>query len=482
MESTYLVELIKMLSPAKREELLLFVQSPYHNRSIHEKDLQVLLRVILAAAPEFSAESLAKEKVYDQVFSGQSFVKGKLEKLMVELNKLIRSFLLIEHYSRETNEFQQTLDLAGLLRRGGQELRYQQTLAHAAKLLDSEPWEAPERFYRRFQLAYETHDWLSLTNHAKGELNIPEVIRNLDIFFLSCRLDLQNRFFSQQHQTALASSEEVLVDTVALPLMKIYEEGSPLLRITAAINRVLGKAVPDPSLFQHLLDLLLLYGQQLQPETLRRFYTYLRIYCVFLINVGYREFIGALHQLHQDNLQRGYFYYEGKISHSAYLNVVAIALRAAQIEWAKGFVEDHKHMILGETESSDTYHLTLAICLFAERKFQEALDILPIKPDYSVAHLMARRLELKVFYELKSDLLPYKLDAFKMYINRASPQLLPQNLRDLHANFVNILYQLFQSTPGDKARSERLLKRIREKKSAAEWDWLLEKAREIGGS
>ncbi len=95
---------------------------------------------------------------------------------------------------------------------------------------------------------------------------------------------------------------------------------------------------------------------------------------------------------------------------------------------------------------------------------------------------MARRLELKIYYELQSELLPSKIDAFKMYISRAGNKTFSPNLSELFTNFGNFVLQLSQSLPGDKKRSEQLISRIEAKKLVGERGWLLEKARELGES
>ncbi len=94
---------------------------------------------------------------------------------------------------------------------------------------------------------------------------------------------------------------------------------------------------------------------------------------------------------------------------------------------------------------------------------------------------MARRLELKIYYELHSDLLDHKIDAFKMFISRAGRKVFSANLHELFTNFVNFVRQLSQSQgPQAKKRSQTLIKRINEKKMVAERLWLLEKAKELG--
>jgi hypothetical protein len=93
--------------------------------------------------------------------------------------------------------------------------------------------------------------------------------------------------------------------------------------------------------------------------------------------------------------------------------------------------------------------------------------------------LLGKRLELKAYYELRSELLTYKLDAFKMFLSRTSKNLLSEAQRQTNMEFANLLHQLIVSSPGDLKRSEVLVARAQERKQAIEWRWLLEKAKAL---
>lgn len=92
---------------------------------------------------------------------------------------------------------------------------------------------------------------------------------------------------------------------------------------------------------------------------------------------------------------------------------------------------------------------------------------------------MLRRLELKAYFELKSEILFHKLDAFRKYIERTAPKSLSRDLQEMDSNFIYILLTLAQSPEKDKAKSKVLIKRIEGKKRIAERNWLLEKAKSL---
>lgn len=262
-----------------------------------------------------------------------------------------------------------------------------------------------------------------------------------------------------------------------LPLRYLNE--SIILLITYKIFRLLRQNEPSVSAFQELIDLLNTYEFQIEPPLLKQFYTYARNFCVILINSGSVDLMPVLHYLQQDNLKRGYLYYDGKISPSAFMSVVTVAIRVKNFDWALAFTESHRDKVIGDNDTHDLYRLNRATCLFELGQYDEALALLPDNSPFADYLLMIRGLELKIMYETNSELLPYKVDAFKMFLSRASHKFLAPSVRVFQNNFVNFLQQLMHSIPGDKVRAERLYQRIATRKFVAERDWLLKKARQL---
>ena len=83
-------------------------------------------------------------------------------------------------------------------------------------------------------------------------------------------------------------------------------------------------------------------------------------------------------------------------------------------------------------------------------------------------------MELKAYFETDSELLPYRVDSYKMYVSRASKKVISPKIKELEKNFVNILLQLSQSPISDKERFKKIRRRIQDKIHIAEKTWLLE--------
>ena len=479
MVQSYVIELIKTLNDDERTDLLLYADSPLHNRSVFAREAQLLLKIILDAAPGFDEKKLDKNRVYELLFPGKQFVDGKLEKVMVELNKITRAYMLTTHYLSEQNETRQLLDFAKILRIRGLENRYHQALARLGKQIENETRESSQLYYWRYALEYELHSWQTITNKHKGDLNLPRVMKQFHQYYLLKQTEFVNTFKLQNILTNLETSSEteLVLDSIHLP--PGYHSDGVLLPLTEKIHKLLAQEQPEEKEFRELLEYITLHEDHIESDTLKNTYAYLRNFCSLLIDAGNVELTPTLHEIHKNNLERGFLYYEGQIPPYAYLNIAMAAIKALNPEWALEFVEKNQDKIIGENESRDFYRITRGICLFALKKYGEALDILPPTSAYSSFYLTARRLELKIYHETDSDLLPYKIDAFKMFISRASQKVLSVHLRELHSNFINILYQVSQSRKGDKKRSEQLTKRLAEKKLVAERSWLQEKIADL---
>jgi hypothetical protein len=180
-------------------------------------------------------------------------------------------------------------------------------------------------------------------------------------------------------------------------------------------------------------------------------------------NLENMELAYLLHEIYVDNLQRGFMHSEGKISRSKYMAIASNALFIGKFDWAYSFIEKYKNVLHEENETRDVYRLNLANYLFRTGKFEQCLDNIPDSSPSLIYALFGKRLELKALYELQSDLLPYKLDAFKMFLSRTSKKIMSDAQRQAHADFANLLYQLEHSVSGDPRRSDILIKRVSEK-------------------
>lgn len=481
MEQSQLVELIKTLSPKEKELVLQFASIDFFNHGRMRGQVGGLLRICLSFPWQDVSLRLDKSELYLTLFPDQKFVEGKLEKVMVEAHKLIQLSLLTQEYFTPPNQFNQTYDLSKIILNRQLGPRYDNLLYKLANLQSSTFPKNESYYFQQFQLEYAIHDLESIRNQKKGDLNVPKVLYSLEMHFFLNRFALLNRILLQKKYAKIELDPSLvrLISESEVPTKYLID--SPILKIYYTIFTILCQENTKPEDVELLLLLLKEHEALLNIELLREFYTYLRNICV-LVLIDFPEheaFNFTLHELYKDNLVRGYLHYEGKMHSSRYLAISVNAARIGNFEWALDFINKYRDCIIGENETSDIYRLNLANYYFGIGRFGDCLDNIPPTSPFVDYLLHGKRLELKTLYELRSDFFNFKLDSFKMFLCRTSIKLLSEMQRFSNTDFANMLDQILRSRPGDKKRSETLIKRIEEKKQAAEYRWLLSKAREL---
>ncbi len=480
MLNIFILEVIDTFENSELESFKNFLGSAYFNTGPNATSLVVLFDKLAEAKRGNTLENLNKDLIFQEVFPNTPFIQGKLDKLGTELKKLLQLFLVLERYKSDALESRRELDLLAALRLRGLNKRYILELEKMKKGIYDAPIDTLENIELQFDLAFEEYQWEQHFNKVKGDLTIPNALRYLDNYYMNISIWLQNVLLLQQKVVSLPGlSTPSIFKADNIPFDS--QEASIHYNISRKIHQLLEQDVPQIAQFEELVALLQSNSEKIGKEDLAGFYSHLRNFCSFLIERGHYHLRPILHQIHIENLEKGYFYYNGEIPPVAFLNITQTALNVKALEWANKFIENHKGKITGENETHDFYSMNKAIFLFAEKRWEDALDMIPFGSSNSFYHLLARRLELKIYYELDSDLLPYKIDAFKMFISRAGRNLFSNTLHDLHTNFINVLRQLSLSPKTrDKSRASKMIERINEKKLVADRAWLLEKARELG--
>lgn len=477
MHNSSLIEIFKRLTNKEIKSFFLYLESPLQDKGRYKKEALALLKILVKCAPDFEGEKIEKKNVYAKVFDNEPFKPGRLEKVMGELFKSLRLFLLAEKYITEDNEVDLQIDFAQILVDKG--LSHRALNIIGATYEDLKAGSDTNSHKQRYKLSILEYEINMQRNRWKDDLNIIQTLRHLDLYYFSARINLLNHYLLLSKRAKFDSPIDLEAELKIHQLLNIVPDESPSLFISLKIFQLYINQKPDVHLFTELFDLLKSYEGIAGVGDMKQFYAYLRNYCAFLILDGNYVLMPVAHQINVDNLGKGYFYHDGYITAGAYLTISNVALIVGAQAWAEKFIADHQNMILGENESKDYYRTTYSNFLLHCKKYQEALDTVPAASEHLELHLFGRRIELKACYELKSDLLYYKIDAFKMYISRASKKTISKELSEMNSNFINLLHQIAYSTPGDSQRGEKIIQRINAKKLLHDREWLLEKAREL---
>jgi hypothetical protein len=284
MEQSLLIELIRTLDSSEKAHLLQFAALPFFNNGRMREHTLPFLNICLDHPWHLPEQRLEKKDVYAKIFPGQKFVEGKIEKVMVDALKIVRSFLLSKHYFSDENQFDQTLEFSHIVRSRGLANRQLHLLTRAQKIQEETPVKNAAFFYRQFLLEYAIHDLESFQNQKKGELNISKVLNALEAHFHLNRFALLNRLLVQQKATNIPLSntvQKLLKESYALD--HPFEE-YPAIKANFEVLNLLRKETIDPEDLRNLFNYIKKEEIALDKESLQEFYSYLRSLCILTLS------------------------------------------------------------------------------------------------------------------------------------------------------------------------------------------------------
>ncbi len=424
--------------------------------------------------PEFSPEMLQKDKIYDVVFPQQPKVASKLEKLYSKLYTVIKSYILWKRFQQREYDFHRSLDWAKFLNSVGHVDKFERAMEKTEREFLLGIPMSEKILLHRFQFESLRQEWMSLMNKGKEDINLNQVVQSLGVFFEAHRIEYLNQIMLQKNLAQFGLSEDTVSILHSQLNLDIYYDNL-LIRIPKIINEIFQSPIPPEPLVHQLYSELSVNESNIELEKLKNYYAYLRNFCSILINNGHNHLNGMLFDLLKRNLMQGYLYKDGGLHTTILLNITRAAIVAGEVEWAMSCIEQHKHQMIGDIDTNEYYNINIALCLFEKKEFEQVLTLLAPASLNIQYLLISRRLEIMCYYETNSELLPYKLEAFKVFIWRASEKYLSSGLKEGNKAFVNTLLQMLSMGIADKGKKMRIAEKLLEKPRVSEMMWLLEK-------
>ncbi|MCB0704824.1 MAG: hypothetical protein KDC34_05915 [Saprospiraceae bacterium] len=473
-------EFFEILDPKDLDELELFLQSPYFNRGSGAGTMLLLFESFRDSYQSGSWPD--PDLLYAQLFPDEVEIKGKLSKLLSQLTQLIRQFIQqLDWHSREAKN-QNALAELRFYRKRGLHQRFEKGLKLLEDRLAHSRGTDQQHMYLQFLLEQERVEFFAFQNKRKSDLNIPKLIERLDWFYLFSKMEFALAFLAQGIHFSLPRNEveQLLTEVEKLPNGNGFLE-IPVVGVYWSMLKYLVRE-DEGSLDELEFVRSEIQGadEKLLPEQKQMLFGLLRHQVIGAVNRGRLTFLPIAFQIYCEHLEAGYLYYEKKVTSSTYRNMVTMSLRLKQFNWTRTFLDDYRDKLIGADHPEEVYRFNLANLYFHERKFDEALDLLGPKYNDLYYQLAARRLEIKVLFEVQSPLLESKMESFKIYVFRLSQNNLPATQASGNNHFIDLLRRIINpSTLGNDQRINLLRKQFEEAHVLAERNWLDEKLRQL---
>lgn len=194
-------------------------------------------------------------------------------------------------------------------------------------------------------------------------------------------------------------------------------------------------------------------------------------HCLRQSNAGRSDFLIQTLDLYKLGLQRKTFYDRGRIGIFTFNNIIGVALKLGEVDWADNFLEAHASR-LPQEKREEIASLNRAKLAFERKDYAATLGYLQTA-DYQdfIHHFTARLLQLKIFFEQDDfNLLSSHLRSTKSLLNRR------KNLGYHQRNYRNIFKlaeRIIRLPPGDRLAAQQLKTKIINTDPCTEKEWLL---------
>ncbi len=428
--------LIRILSTFSAWELRSwgdFVASPYFNK--HQKT-QALAALLSSLHPDFSEETLQKEKLYTALFAGPFDEQG-LRDVFSYLTRLTERFLAQGNWEQNDRAVQQNLLVA--LRE-----RHLDTDHRRAYLRLGKQFSTPLSPSLSGQYYEYLAEGLAMEIQAKSrkqEERFHQTVQSLDVYYLLNRL----RYGCAQinRHTVLADEGDwawVIQLAAYVANQPALLQRAPLLEAYLLLFRMLEKP-EETARFEKARSFIDHALGAADQDQQRELYAFLMNYCIQRVNQGDEAFPAVLFSLYQQQLAQGLLLENGQMSPADYKNLVSLALRNGETTWAEQFIDQYRDH-LPEGKRANAFTFQLAALHFHRQQYTETLRLLRDQeftdPYYQLG---ARTMLLKLYYETAEfEALYYCLDAFDNYLQRN--QKLPSYQKNLYVNLLRYTRKL----------------------------------------
>lgn len=480
MLASKLVQTLLLFDAHERQRFEDFLHSPFFFNGKKAPALSIHLYQYLneTIQQEPDACLLDRAYVYSCLFGNEEPVKGKLEKVMSHLQKCVEQFIAV-CYSENQREEEQKKALVRFFRIKKADRYFKKATTQLEAYQKKIQRKDEDYFYNNYWLERERSHYLLFNNSRKDELNLKATIQHLDIFYFVTRLDLLNNLFAQNlyhSQADRAEHREKLEQW--LPLLDVSAlEQTPHILLKRKMLQFL--AFDQDAHYEEVRALTNTWQHEIPEPELKVLAALFRNYSIWKYNHGASAYLEELFSLYQEHLSLGLLYYDGGLLPSTFKNLVDVGLKCKQFDWVLQFLQEYQHKIKGTLHPKEVYQYNLANYYFYSKAYEKALDLLSGQYEDIYYKIDARRLEIKIYYELQSPLLESRIEAFRIMILRLSAQQLTKVQREGNKNFVLILTQIMHyKTLHNSKRISKIRQNIKSR-IVGDQQWLSEKLNQL---
>lgn len=464
MHKTLLWEALSAFSKTELRDLDRFVRSPFFN----QKATRILLFDYLYACLRHH-QSPDSAAAFAAVYPESPYDDQKMRLLNSDLLALTEEFQTAQAVLQQTHL--RSIALPARYRQRNLSKHHKIALREARASLSNYPWRNAEYFDDMGAL--ETEQYRSAASVKRfEEFNLQEISDLMDVAFIARKL--RHTCFTLSHQAVFKKQYDLGLYNAVLQYIETHSGTLltyPAIALYFHACRFLA-GVNGEVHFEAFRLLLTGHAHLFPEDEIRSLYLLAINFGVKKSNESGQIWLRATFELYKEGLERKFLLENGFLSRFAYTNIVGIAMRLGEADWAEGFLLAYKPLLERRYREA-SFHLNSARVAYMRQRYGLALQHLQ-NADYKdfINSMNAKILQMKIYYETdETELLISHLDSIKNYIRRQGPV---GYHRDNYLRIVRYVQHLLRIAHGDQKKLMAFEQQLTEDSLLlTEKEWLL---------
>jgi len=477
-----LIELLEKFSAKEINGLKQIVLSPYFNKDKYVIQLlDVLISKVLGKnRSNMQIQGILYQQVFNQAHSINAVLEKKQKSLlsakMSALIKLAKRFLCVEALEHsKTNK--SDLLLNALLEKkqfrlldkefkdeikSGNEFIYDDYFDHMFRVEEV-----------RLHYLHQNGNWIKKDN-------INELMRHLDIRYLSKKLELTSSALSMAEAKPSANYDLSILSLINSAYFEKYQDTDNLsLNVRVAVVSLM----QDKSFkaYEQLLYILKENETKIPGDVLRNFYSIALNFCTQQSKKGHLEYFHHYVSVYKILDEKGLIAI-GNIIHAGELkNIVVISCKIQQFDWVEGIINKYTPLI-NQAIRDNVNNFCLGYVAFHKKAYEQSIDYLLEMDNFNLRYDIDKRVMLiKSYFELDKhylDPVAQLFRSFEAYIR--NHKLINTKDKTGYKNFIRVALNLYRLKHKVGIIKIDTLKGIIDKATFVfNRPWLLEKIEEL---
>ena len=469
MQNTFLFQLLRGLDRRDFRELRKIVLSPFFNVS---ENVQLLLEKLSNTEGVRNPDAFGKGvSKFETDRSALIETVGGREKdlfyAMSALSENVRQYIAQD--SLQNDSFLKNLLTIKGLRRRKIDQEFERQLKSAFSEHEKSDLRNATWHFQNYQLRLEEYEYQHRRTR-EADLRLQEISDNLNAFYIAEMLRQACAMRAHAAVTQSHYTQPFLAEALRQIESGLYAD-TPSVQAHFLAYKILNDA-SEPH-FRQFKTFLADNRAAFPLEEVRDFYLLAINFCIRRSNAGAPDFGNEALDLYKDGLETRILLENGQLSPYAYNNVLMLALKTQQYDWAKTFLDAFKPA-LPAADRDAIFDYNSALLHYRLGAFSEAMMLLQrTAPRDPFQNLHNRVMLIRIYVETgETDALESLMESFTKFLARQK-QL--GYHREMCLNFLSFVHKLLKINLKDKKQRAILRGEIENEKLVSEKKWLLER-------